>query len=93
MRCYNCQEFGHIAKVCKGERKCARCGGGHEYGKCGERVLPKCCHCGGGHSIAFWGCIAKKGEIEVQPTRKEERMSYAEVKKAEGEEQSVNRWK
>lgn len=47
MRCYNWQEFGHIAKMCKGKRRCARCGGEHEYGKCGDGVRPKCCNCGG----------------------------------------------
>lgn len=38
MRCYNWQEFGHVAKVCKGKRRSARCSELHEYGNCGEGV-------------------------------------------------------
>lgn len=25
MRCFNCQEFGNVAKVCKDKRRCNRC--------------------------------------------------------------------
>lgn len=38
LRCFNCQRFGHLAKNCKEKRRCARCGGDHEYGKCGDGV-------------------------------------------------------
>lgn len=31
MKCFKCQDYGHIAKVCKGKRRCARFGGDHEY--------------------------------------------------------------
>lgn len=85
MRCFNCQEFGHIAKVCKGKRKCARCGGDHEYGKCGEGVSPKCSNCGGNHSVAYWGCEVLKKEVEVQQIRVKEKISYAEAVKMVGE--------
>lgn len=35
MRCFNCQEVGHVVVVCKGKRS-ASYGDDHEYGRCGE---------------------------------------------------------
>ena len=34
MRCFQCQRFGHITKICEEKRGCAKCSGDHEYGKC-----------------------------------------------------------
>lgn len=36
IRRFNCQEFKHIAKYCKGKKRCVRCGGERKYGKCGD---------------------------------------------------------
>lgn len=89
MRCYNCQEFGHMANVCKGKRRCARCSGDHEYGKCGEEVRPKCCNCGGNHSVAFWGCEVMKKEVKVQQIKIQRNISYVEaVKRMEQEKKN-----
>lgn len=69
-RSFKCQEFGHIAKVCKGKRRCARCGGDHEYGHRGG-VQPKCCN----HSVAFWGFEGMRHERDIQRIRGKEKVS------------------
>ncbi|KAM4634664.1 uncharacterized protein ACJ7VT_002543 isoform 1-T4 [Polymixia lowei] len=79
VRCYNCQRFGHVAANCRRQRRCARCGGDHDYGKCGTEVLPKCCNCGRGHSVAYGGCNVLKQQSEVQRVRAENQISYTEA--------------
>lgn len=69
--------------MCKGKRRCARCGGEHDYGQCGEGTKPKCCNCGGNHSVAYWGCEA---EVKVQQIRVKEKVSYAEAVRLAGQE-------
>lgn len=79
MRCYNCQRFGHTAKNCNRQRRCARCGGDHEYGKCGTGIAPKCCSCGGAHNVAYGGCEIMRRETNIQKIIVEKRLSYAEA--------------
>lgn len=86
LRCFKCQRFGHMAKSCREKVRCARCGGGHEYGKCGEGVRPKCCNCGGNHSVAYRGCEVLRREVEVQQIRVKEKISYAEAVKINRQE-------
>lgn len=42
--CFKCQRMGHVAGICKGQRRCAKCGGPHEYGKCGVEVKASICN-------------------------------------------------
>lgn len=79
LRCFNCQRFGHTAKTCKEKRRCARCGGDHEYGKCGIGVQPKCCNCGGAHSVAYGGCEVMRWENNIQKIRVERGITFAEA--------------
>lgn len=81
LRCYKCQKFGHVAAVCRGKQRCARCGGEHEYGKCGQGVNPKCCNCGGEHSAGYGGCQVRKKAVKVQNVRMTEGITYAEALK------------
>lgn len=41
-RCYKCLGFSHIAKDCKHEQKCSKCGGSHKFSDCKSKKL--CCH-------------------------------------------------
>lgn len=81
MRCFKCQRFGHTAKNCNRQRRCARCGGDHEYGKCGIGIPPKCCSCGGAHNVAYGGCEIMRRETKIQKIRVERRITYADAVK------------
>lgn len=81
LRCFKCQKYGHVAAVCRGKQRCARCGGDHEYGKCRQGKTPKCCNCGGEHSAVYGSCEVRKDAIKVQNVRMEEGISYAEALK------------
>lgn len=90
MRCFKCQTFGHIAKVCKEKRRCPRCTGDHDYEECSVGSKLKCCSCGGAHSVTFGGCATMKREVEVQKVKVLDKLSYAAavkvVRQREGSE-------
>lgn len=73
--------MGHVAAQCKGKKRCAKCGGAHDYGECGSNVMAKCCNCGGEHSAAFGGC---KVQREAQRYIMTDPVSYAEAIKQIG---------
>jgi hypothetical protein len=72
LQCFKCQRTVHVAAQCKGKKRCAKCGGAHDYGECGSNV--KCCNCGGEHSAAFDGCQVQR---EAQRSRISHDVSYA----------------
>ena len=86
LQCFQCQKFGHVAAICRGKKRCGKCGGeDHEYGQCQEGVSVKCCNCGGSHSAAYKGCQAHNRAAEVQRVKVEEKLTYAEaIQKVDG---------
>jgi len=70
-----------VATVCKGKKRCCKCGGEHDYGQCEEGVEPKCCNCGGPHSAAFLGCKAQKQATEAMRIKTVQNISYAQAVK------------
>jgi len=59
-RCYRCHRFGHRAAGCRSDRRCARCGGDHEYAGCPNMERPSCVNCRKPHPAGYGGCTAKK---------------------------------
>lgn len=90
LRCFKCQKFGHVAAICRGKKRCGKCGGeDHEYGQCQENASVKCCNCGGAHSAAYKGCQAHKRAAEVQRVKIEEKVTYAEAIKKVDEKRKL----
>ncbi len=81
LRCFKCQRMGHVAAVCRGKVRCAKCGGEHDYDKCTEVNGLKCCNCGGSHSAAYGGCEVQMKAREVQKYKAEYKVTYAEAVK------------
>ena len=53
VRCYNCQEFGHVAAICKNLHKCENCAEDH-LGLCSS--VSKCANCGNSHPSSSASC-------------------------------------
>ena len=53
VRCYNCQEFGHVAAICKSLQKCENCAEDHS-GLCSS--VCKCANCGNSHPSSSASC-------------------------------------
>ena len=52
-RCFNGQEYGHVACLCKKEKKCEKCAENHT-GKC--ETSNKCVNCGDCHPSSSLAC-------------------------------------
>lgn len=62
-RCYNCQRFGHIAKVCNRHKRCINCGRNHtNEGYCTAPVA--CANCNGTHRSSSRDCPVFKWNYE-----------------------------
>lgn len=57
-QCYNCQNFGHIAKNCHRQVKCLKCANNHSSKDCPNLAsnVAKCSNCGGGHTASDKTC-------------------------------------
>ena len=82
LRCFCCQQYGHVASVCRGNRKCARCGREQKEcnDKCEDNQIPvKCPNCDGKHYAGSTQCPQRIKEAKVNKLKKEKCMTYAEA--------------
>ncbi|KAI1005374.1 hypothetical protein K3495_g2840 [Podosphaera aphanis] len=49
MQCFNCQKYGHIAKVCTANSKCGNCAGEHNTRVCPGKQDVRCSNCARKH--------------------------------------------
>ena len=95
LRCFCCQQYGHVAAVCRGDKKCGRCGKGQEEcdDKCEENEIPvKCPNCNENHHAGSAKCPQRIKEAKLNKIKKEKNMTYAEaVKSLEGKDKEVEK--
>ena len=92
LRCFCCQEYGHAAAVCRGVKKCGRCGVVGCDSSCEQEKEPECIHCKGKHHTGALECPRRKKETNVKRIREKRGISYAEaVRRTEGKESEERR--
>ena len=67
-QCFNCYEYGHIARVCRKGKKCGICASpGHDDQACRFRDVPtrhRCVNCSRNHPAWASGCDRRKEHVE-----------------------------
>lgn len=65
-QCYRCQGYGHIARACRNDERCAHCAGKHDSAKCenaNDAAKAKCAACGkAGHKAWTTTCPVREKE-------------------------------
>ena len=82
LQCYKCQEFNHVASVCKNAEKCRKCGGGHNGKDC-DSEEKQCANCNGNHEASDFRCPMYAAETRKAVAAK---LSYAQAVRKGGEQ-------
>ncbi|KAI1001063.1 hypothetical protein K3495_g7139 [Podosphaera aphanis] len=72
MQCFNCQRYGHIAKMCTAEAKCGKCAGEHNTRECSGKQEVRCSNCGKKHTSWDQSCpvrLAAKSKAMMNRTQ------------------------
>lgn len=77
MQCFKCYKFGHLAKHCKGKKKCMICGG-EFHGYCDKEM--NCVNCGGGHRPTDFKCEKYQINIEMKKIMANEGLNIEEAR-------------
>ena len=76
-RCFNCQEYGHIARTCRSTIVCPSCSGRHAYENCMRKEERRCPNCQGSHAAAYKGCTSYKEAVVITRAAAATGMTYA----------------
>ena len=79
LRCFNCQEFGHVSSKCNKNAICPSCG---KVEHKDEPCTPPnyCVNCEGEHSPRYKGCTKFKEEYAIQKIKTINKITYFEAK-------------
>ena len=65
IKCNKCQIFGHVARLCRGEERCGKCGNSHGTKDCTTQSEDYICfHCKGNHQTGDKECPDMKKKLE-----------------------------
>ncbi|KAI0995171.1 hypothetical protein K3495_g13010, partial [Podosphaera aphanis] len=95
MQCFNCQKYGHIAKMCTAEAKCGHCAGKHNTRECSGKQEVRCRNCGKKHASWHQSCpvkIAAKAKAVTNRTQDPGRFVVKETRAAPQGGQQDNDW-
>ena len=84
VRCFNCQELGHVAEQCESEQTCSFCCETHKLEDCTYRKIEEsyCMNCQEyGHPSTSKKCPEWKKQCGIQKIKKQEKKTYSEAAK------------
>lgn len=84
---FQVSENGTHCRTILWKLSCARCGGEHEYGKCGQDAKIRCCNCSWELSAAYGGCPVQRQARGVQKDKVTNQVSFADAVKIVKESQ------
>lgn len=95
IQCFNCQKYGHIAKVCTAEARCGQCAGNHNTRECSGKQETRCSNCGRKHTSWHQSCpvkIAAKAKAVLNRTQDPGRFAAQETRLVPRGTQHDNDW-
>lgn len=81
-QCYKCQEYGHIAALCKKREACGHCAEEHPTNECPNPEKPKCANCGKKHPTWDTRCQVRMDQREKKKARRVMDIARAGMQKA-----------
>lgn len=81
-QCYKCQEYGHIAMMCKKREACGHCAEEHPTKECPNPEKPKCANCGKKHPTWDTRCQVRMDQREKTRAKRAIDIARAGIQKA-----------
>ena len=89
LRCFRCQQFGHIQSRCRQTAACGRCGAKDHIDKDCQNS-PCCVNCGEDHTSFSKKCLVYQKEFAIQRIKVIEKVAYPAAKRTYEAQQAKN---